>query len=103
MRERTLRALLAGNTVIALLLGSAAVAAEQKVGLQEQTAVAVTIYNENLALVRDERRVPLVQGENHLAFLDVSGLIPPETALLTSPDTPRSILQQNFDFDLLTP
>ena len=55
MRERTLGALIAGNTAIALLLGPAAVAAEQKVGLQEQTAVAVTIYNENLALVRDQR------------------------------------------------
>ena len=103
MRERTLGALLAGNTAIALLLGSAAMAAEQKVGLQEQTAVAVTIYNENLALVRDRRRVPLEQGENHLAFVDVSAMIRPETALLTSPDTPLSILEQNFDFDLLTP
>ncbi len=103
MRERTLGALLAGNTVIALLLGPAAVAAERQVGLQEQTAVAVTIYNENLALVRDQRQVPLDQGENHLAFVDVSAMIRPETALLTSPATPLSILEQNFDFDLLTP
>jgi len=103
MRERTLGALLAGSAGIALLLGSAAVAAEQKVGLQEQTAVAVTIYNEDLALVRDQRKVALEQGENHLAFVDVSAMIRPETALLTSPATPLSILEQNFDFDLLTP
>ena len=103
MRERTLGALLAGSAGIALLLGSAAVAAEQKVGLQEQTAVAVTIYNENLALVRDQRTVALDQGENHLAFVDVSAMIRPETALLTSPATPLAILEQNFDFDLLTP
>jgi len=103
MRERTLGALLAGSAGIALLLGSAAVAAEQKVGLQQQTAVAVTIYNENLALVRDQRKVALDQGENHLAFVDVSAMIRPETALLTSPATPLAILEQNFDFDLLTP
>src|SRR5438128_303761 len=75
MRERTLGALLAGSAGIALLLGSAAVAAEQKVGLQQQTAVAVTIYNENLALVRDQRTVALDHGENHLAFVDVSAMI----------------------------
>ena len=103
MRERTLGALLAGSAGIALLLGSAAVAGERQVGLQEQTAVAVTIYNENLALVRDQRQVALDQGENHLAFVDVSALIRPEPALLTSPATPLSILEQNFDFDLLTP
>ena len=45
MRREKLGALLVGS---ALLLGSAAVAAEQKVGQQQQTAVAVTIYNENL-------------------------------------------------------
>jgi len=52
MRKWTLAALLAG---IALLLGSAVVAAEQKVGLKEQTAVAVTIYNDNLAIVTNPR------------------------------------------------
>ena len=52
MRKWTLAALLAG---IALLLGSAVVAAEQKVGLEEQTAVAVTIYNDNLAIVTNPR------------------------------------------------
>ena len=59
--------------------------AEQRSTLADQREVAVTIYNENLALVRDQRQVALDQGENHLAFVDVSALIRPETALLTSP------------------
>lgn len=73
--------------------------------LQDQQSVAVTIYNENLALVKDQRRLQLSPGSNALAFRDVSALIRPETALLRSINTPGklSVIEQNFDFDLLTP
>jgi hypothetical protein len=84
-------------------LGGPALAAERPVGLQDQTGVAVTIYNQDLALVRDRRTVTLDQGENHLAFIDVSAMIRPETALLAGEKAPITILEQNFDFDLLTP
>ncbi|RME62768.1 MAG: DUF4139 domain-containing protein [Alphaproteobacteria bacterium] len=63
--------------------------------------LAVTIYNENLALVRDAREVTLDKGERRLAFADVSAQIRPETAALKA-DGLR-VLEQNFDFDLLTP
>jgi len=73
--------------------------------LQNQQEVAVTIYNENLALVRDQRKVDLKSGLNSLALRDVSAQIRPETALLRSLTSSGSlsILEQNFDFDLLTP
>ena len=73
--------------------------------LQDQQEVAVTIYNDNLALVKDQRKVELDSGLNSLALRDVSAQIRPETALLRSLTVPGSleILEQNFDFDLLTP
>lgn len=73
--------------------------------LSDQTAVAVTIYNENLALVKDARNVTLDSGFNRLAFRGVSARMRPETALLRNPDEAGrlNILEQNFDFDLLTP
>jgi hypothetical protein len=71
---------------------------------QEQTGLAVTIYNGDLALVKDARRVRLDAGENRLAWRDVSARMQPETALLRSLDgKPLTLLEQNFDFDLLTP
>ncbi len=74
-------------------------------GLEDQTAVAITIYNKNLALVRDQRRVTLEVGSNALAIRDVSAQIRPETALLSSLDerSQLELIEQNFDFDLLTP
>ena len=73
--------------------------------LADQQSVAVTIYNENLALVKDQRRVSFESGRNHLALREVSGRMRPETALLRSLSHPGSLslLEQNFDFDLLTP
>jgi hypothetical protein len=73
--------------------------------LADQQEVAITIYNENLALVRDQRKVRLQEGENHLALREVSAGIRPETALLRSLDDASGVrvIEQNFDFDLLTP
>ena len=70
-----------------------------------QKAVAVTIYNADLALVKDLRGLTLAQGENRLAWRNVSAQIRPETALLseTSGRLAAAVLEQNFDFDLLTP
>lgn len=88
-----------------LLLGPVVSADEIVSMLADQQEVAVTIYNENLALVRDQRQVTLPQGAVDLALRDVSARIRPETALFRSLTRPGgiTILEQNFDFDLLTP
>ncbi|HEU4921568.1 MAG TPA: DUF4139 domain-containing protein [Burkholderiales bacterium] len=79
--------------------------AEKPSTLADQQSVAVTIYNENLALVKDQRRVVLEAGRNRLALREVSARMRPETALLRSLSHPGalSLVEQNFDFDLLTP
>lgn len=78
---------------------------EMRSSLSDQQSVAVTIYNNNLALIKDQRKVKLNSGLNSLALRDVSAQIRPETALLRSLSNPGSFgtLEQNFDFDLLTP
>lgn len=61
----------------------------------------LTIYNKDLALVEDRRNVILPQGRSSLEFKDVSAGIRPETVALQGQGV--SIVEQNFDFDLLTP
>ena len=81
------------------------IAAEMVSTLADQEEVAVTIYNDDLALVRDRRQVALPTGMAALALREVSARIRPETALLRSLSHPQgfAVLEQNFDFDLLTP
>jgi hypothetical protein len=69
-------------------------------GAQERQ-LAVTIYANDLALVQDKRQVDLQGGRQRLEFADVSAKIRPETVSLAA--TGIAIVEQNFDFDLLTP
>src|SRR5712664_4323852 len=73
--------------------------------LSDQQSVAITIYNENLALVKDTRRVTLDAGQNRLALREVSAGMRPETALLRSLSHPCSLthIEQNSDFDRRSP
>jgi hypothetical protein len=94
-------------SLVVALAGLAAHAADGETisALKDQKQVSVTIYNEDLALVKDSRRVTLDTGENALAWRDVSARIRPETALLhgLSDASDFRLIEQNFDFDLLTP
>lgn len=91
--------------ILAIPVISVSAQTEQRSTLADQQEVAVTIYNENLALVKDQRKLQLKTGSNALAFRDVSARMRPETALLRSVSAPGSLAvwEQNFDFDLLTP
>lgn len=92
----------------ALLLCSALIAApassQIEVPSATQTAqgdVSVTIYNNNRALVEDRRQIALPAGRSRQEFRDVSAQIEPETVTLTGRGV--GIVEQNFDFDLLSP
>lgn len=67
----------------------------------EREALSLTIYNNNLALIKDKRRLHLPAGTSALALREVSAKIRPESALLTGGDL--DLLEQNFEYDLLTP
>jgi hypothetical protein len=105
--HRSFRSLTLVALALAITLGIAPALGDQErlSTLSDQQSVAVTIYNQNLALVRDERRVTFRTGLNSVAFRDVSGQINAATALLRSVSSPGalSVLEQNFNYDLLTP
>jgi len=66
-----------------------------------QGDLSVTIYNNNQALVQDVRQIPIAKGRSRVEFPDVSAMIRPETLSFAAPGA--GIVEQNFDFDLLTP
>lgn len=96
------------SLLCSLIIGQVAASThegELRSTLQDQSEVAVTIYNDQLALVKDLRTIKLNSGFNKLAFREVSAQMRPETALLRSLNYPDGfrLIEQNFDFDLLTP
>lgn len=86
-----------------LLVGGAAspVLAQDGAAPNAQGDVAVTIYNNGQSLVQDDRQLSVAAGRNRIEFPDVSARIRPETVTLSGPGI--GIVEQNFDFDLLTP
>ena len=66
-----------------------------------QGDVSVTIYQNGQSLVQDVRRLNIPKGRSRQEFPDVSASIRPETVTLSGPGI--GIVEQNFDYDLLTP
>jgi hypothetical protein len=86
------------------LIGAAPLMAQSAVPPPGQTAqgdVAVTIYNNDRALVEDKRLLDLPAGRSRQEFRDVSAQIQPETVTLSGRGI--GIVEQNFEYDLLTP
>lgn len=97
--------ILAAVAVLTLAFGGVALAEEKRVAPADRTALSLTVYQGDLALVRDRRAVTLEAGANLLAFEGVSaGLLPP--SVLVAPaeaGTALRLVEQRFDFDLATP
>jgi hypothetical protein len=72
---------------------------------QDQQSLAVTVYNSNLGLVRDVRRITLGPGLSELKFMDVAAQINPATVHIKSLTTPAqfAVQEQNYEYDLLNP
>jgi hypothetical protein len=72
---------------------------------KDQTDLSVTVYNSNLALVRDVRQIRVRSGIAPLRFEDVAASINPATVHFRSLTDPAklSVIEQNYEYDLLDP
>lgn len=100
MRRLTL-ALAAAGAALPGIVHPDPAAAQTAPAPTAQGDVSVTIYNNNLALVQDVRELRLPAGQSKQDFPDVSAQIRPETVTLSGSGI--GIVEQNFDYDLLTP
>src|SRR5689334_8683801 len=73
--------------------------------LDDQVDLAVTVYNSDIALVRDVRELRLPRGGFDLQFRDIAATVNPATVHLRSLTEPTSVsvLEQNYEYDLLEP
>ncbi len=72
---------------------------------QDQKDLAVTVYNSNIALVRDVRRLRLPAGNLDLRYMDIAAQVNPATVHIVSLTAPKDlfVLEQNYEYDLLSP
>src|SRR4030088_1237858 len=103
--SRLITILSAIGLCFASMTAVAAQTSEQTTTARDRQSVNITVYNSNLGLVRETRRLTLPNGRIALRFADVTAQIRPETVHLASLTAPLSlrILEQNYQYDLLNP
>src|SRR5713101_9418524 len=78
---------------------------DQATSLNDQTDLAITVYNSNIALVRDVRQLTLPAGDFRLKFMDIAATVNPATVHFRSLTDPEklAVIEQNYEYDLLEP
>lgn len=96
LRYGLLFAVIVTGLVVVLATGAMLPAAAQEDG------VDITVYNSNIALVKESRQFDLEEGVNQVNVTDVPAAIIPETVYfrsLTDPDA--VVLEQNYEYDIV--
>lgn len=80
-------------------------AAADQSTLADQTDLNLTVYNSNIALVRDVRQLALPAGTFRLKLMDIAATVNPATVHFRSLTDPEKlgVIEQNYEYDLLEP
>lgn len=72
---------------------------------QDTRGVSLTVYNQNFAVVRENRQVTLREGVNFVRYEDVAAQIDPTSISFKSLTAPNAVAvrEQNYQYDLLNP
>jgi hypothetical protein len=111
MRTMILAAAIAAAAAAAFTREAHPVAATPSVTGQDVTTsddqidLGLTVYNSDIALVRDVRSVQLPPGSFDLRFMDIAATVNPATVHIRSLTEPSrlDVLEQNYEYDLLEP
>jgi hypothetical protein len=102
--------ILAGGAFIAspgrpVVSAQPAVAQDLTTTLDDQSELSITVYNSDIALIRDVSNLQLARGTGTLRFMDIAATVNPATVHFRSLSEPSrvSVLEQNYEYDLLEP
>jgi hypothetical protein len=100
MKGITMRTFYVSFLILSCIVGSVFAVQSPK----DAPGLAITVYNGNFGVVRDTRHISFNQGINTIKFSDVASMIDPTSVnfkCLSAPDA-VSILEQNFEYDLVS-
>ncbi|MGB9928336.1 MAG: DUF4139 domain-containing protein [Methanosarcina sp.] len=77
--------------------------AETANAAEAETGTEVTVYNENLALVKEKRSLSLNSGVNEIKYTDVAAFIDPTSVMFEdTKNKDTAVLEQNYEYDLVS-
>ncbi len=83
--------------------GGSSLASGTPAAIAKSAGVDLTVYNQNIALVKDKRVLALKSGANEVRFTDVASQIDPTSVQFTSLTDPNGtrVLEQNYAYDIV--
>jgi hypothetical protein len=74
-----------------------------KAASPDKTKNEVTVYNQNLALVKEYRTMDLSTGNNIIKYVDVASQIDPTSVMFRDPKSQNTVVvEQNYEYDLVS-
>ncbi len=88
---------------LGFLDGPAFSQARGNVATGDRTSVDLTIYNQNISLIREERTITIPKGTGHVVIPDIPATIDGTSLHFVSITDPSAVrvLEQNYQFDLV--
>jgi hypothetical protein len=88
--------------ILSVILLAGLAPAQAKSG-DKSEGCALTVYNQNLVLVRDRRKLMVTRGTHSLRFEDIASTLDPTSVNVASLSDPKGfrVLEQNYEYDLV--
>ncbi|MEO6939838.1 MAG: DUF4139 domain-containing protein [Candidatus Kapaibacterium sp.] len=104
MKKRSLPSIGLALTSALLLLAPLARAQDVDATTEKHESLSLTVYNNNLGVVRDVRSFDIKSGTSEVQLKDVPALIDPTTVKITSIKHPKAVqvVEQNYEYDLVS-
>jgi hypothetical protein len=104
MRNRLIAVPLVALLLIAIVAAARIHSANAEAGTTGPSGLALTIYNQNFAVVRQPINLNLQVGSNRIQFADTTAHLEPDSVILRDPSGVHSlrILEQNYRNDPVT-
>lgn len=69
----------------------------------QKESTEVTVYNKNLALVKEDRVIHLEQGYNEVKYIDIPSQINAKSVMFTDTTDPETqVVEQSYEYDLVS-
>ncbi|MFZ3060664.1 MAG: DUF4139 domain-containing protein [Candidatus Methanoperedens sp.] len=92
-----------GTTIVSKEMPKVALLSIAKAASPDKTKNEVTVYNQNLALVKEYRTMDLSSGNNIIKYVDVASQIDPTSVMFRDPKSRNTVVvEQNYEYDLVS-
>jgi len=102
-KENNLNNIEGGATIVSKEMPKVALLSIAKAASPDKTKNEVTVYNQNLALVKEYRTMDLSSGNNIIKYVDVASRIDPTSVMFRDPKSRNTVVvEQNYEYDLVS-